>query len=236
MVAFAAVVVAVVLLATGRISTCEPGRKAETPPRSTVKPPLTRPTMAPMTGSFLANTPSRRVQASSRRALSRLMTASPRAFSIRSRNTSTVSPTLRIGLPASSTPNSFTGMRPSVFRPTSTIAKSFSIAATKPLTTCRLPGFGSSPPKTRNAREPTQIRPAASVVRSLKPMPPASAAVSSTRPSPPSSGDQEISRPPSTRPLLVERDAADTAAAGRTVITSPAWSSRWMPPSRTSLK
>ena len=37
---------------TGRMSTCEPGRKAEAPPRSTVKPPFTRPTMAPMTGSL----------------------------------------------------------------------------------------------------------------------------------------------------------------------------------------
>src|ERR1700744_1133035 len=56
---------------TGRMSTWLPGRKAEAPPRSTVKPPFTRPTMEPITGSFLANTTSRRVQASSRGALSR---------------------------------------------------------------------------------------------------------------------------------------------------------------------
>src|ERR1700744_4521739 len=48
----------------GPTSTCEPGRKAEAPPRSTVKPPRTRPTMEPVTGPFLAWAASRRVQAS----------------------------------------------------------------------------------------------------------------------------------------------------------------------------
>ena len=112
---------------TGRMSTWEPGRKAEAPPRSTVKPPLTRPTMEPVTGWPSPNTTSRRVQASSRRAFSRLITASPEAFSTRSRNTSTVSPTLGTGLP-SPVWNSFTEMRPSVLRPTSTIRKSFFLA------------------------------------------------------------------------------------------------------------
>ncbi len=120
---------------TGRMSTCEPGRKADAPPRSTVKPPLTRPTMAPLTGSLRAKTSSRRVQASSRLAFSRLMTASPRAFSTRSRKTSTVSPTFRVALPSASTPNSLTLIRPSVFRPMSMIATSFSIPTTLPLIT-----------------------------------------------------------------------------------------------------
>ena len=35
----------------GRISTCEPGRKATAPSRATVKPPLTRPKMTPCTRS-----------------------------------------------------------------------------------------------------------------------------------------------------------------------------------------
>src|SRR3546814_431380 len=62
------------------------------------------------------------------------MTASPWAFSMRSRNTSTTSPTLISGArpgPA----NSFIGTRPSHFRPTSISAKSFSMATTTPLTT-----------------------------------------------------------------------------------------------------
>ena len=70
---------------TGRISTWLPGKNAFAPPKSTVKPPLTRPTIAPSTGSPVAKIFSRRVQASSRRAFSRLTTASPSAFSIRSR-------------------------------------------------------------------------------------------------------------------------------------------------------
>src|SRR5690606_307636 len=62
-------------------------------------------------------------------------TASPSAFSMRSRKTSTSSPTFR---PAASRPgpaNSFMGTRPSVFRPMSMTAMSFSIATTLPLTT-----------------------------------------------------------------------------------------------------
>ncbi len=43
---------------TGRMSTCEPGRKAEAPPRSTVKPPLTWPTMTPSTGWLASYTSS----------------------------------------------------------------------------------------------------------------------------------------------------------------------------------
>ena len=36
---------------TGRISTCEPGKNAFIPPRSTVNPPFTLPTIEPVTGS-----------------------------------------------------------------------------------------------------------------------------------------------------------------------------------------
>ena len=118
---------------TGRISTCEPGRKADAPPRSTVKPPLTRPTMAPLTGSFLSNAFSSLSQLSSRRALSREMTASPSAFSIRSRKTSISSP--GFGAVDPGPVNSRSEIRPSVFRPTSTVTKSFSTAVTRPLMT-----------------------------------------------------------------------------------------------------
>ena len=81
---------------TGRMSTCEPGRNATAPPRSTVKPPLTRPKITPSTRSLSSNDFSSRTQASSRRALSRDSTASPMAFSMRSRNTSTSSPTVEV--------------------------------------------------------------------------------------------------------------------------------------------
>ena len=70
---------------TGRTSTWLPGRKATAPSRSTVKPPLTLLKMTPSTCSLLLNFSSRRVQLSSRRAFSRDSTASPSAFSMRSR-------------------------------------------------------------------------------------------------------------------------------------------------------
>src|SRR6185369_6472868 len=79
---------------TGRTSTWLPGRKATAPPRSTVKPPFTRPKMVPMTRSWSLNAFSRTVQASSRRAFSRDSTASPSLFSMRSTKISTVSPSL----------------------------------------------------------------------------------------------------------------------------------------------
>jgi hypothetical protein len=56
---------------TGRISTWLPGRNATAPPRSTVKPPLTRPKIVPVTRCLASNAFSRLVQASSRRAFSR---------------------------------------------------------------------------------------------------------------------------------------------------------------------
>ncbi len=108
---------------TGRISTCEPGRKATAPPRSTVKPPLTRPKITPVTRSSFSWDFVSSIHASSRRAFSRERTDSPWRFSMRSTNTSTLSPTLS----SSSSPgfvNSCNGMRPSDLRPTSTIAKS----------------------------------------------------------------------------------------------------------------
>jgi hypothetical protein len=69
----------------GRISTCERGRKATAPSRSTVKPPLTWLKMTPCTFSLFWNAFSSLPQLSSRRALSRDSTASPSAFSTRSR-------------------------------------------------------------------------------------------------------------------------------------------------------
>ena len=66
---------------TGRTSTCDPGKNATAPPKSTVKPPLTRPKIAPSTRSSLACAFSRRSHASSRRAISRDTTASPLTFS-----------------------------------------------------------------------------------------------------------------------------------------------------------
>ena len=47
---------------TGRTSTREPGKNARTLSISTVKPPLTRPVMMPMTISCFSNAVSRRVQ------------------------------------------------------------------------------------------------------------------------------------------------------------------------------
>src|ERR1043165_7822672 len=52
---------------TGRMSTCEPGRKATAPPRSTVKPPFTRPKMMPSTRLPAENSPSSLSHAASRR-------------------------------------------------------------------------------------------------------------------------------------------------------------------------
>ena len=119
---------------TGRTSTWLPGRKATAPPRSTVKPPLTRPKIVPSTRSLEPNAFSSTTQASSRRARSRLSTASPRRFSIRSRKTSTVSPIERLGdSPAAA--NSLSGTLPSAFRPTSMTAMSLSTAITRPSTT-----------------------------------------------------------------------------------------------------
>ena len=70
---------------TGRMSTWLRGRKATAPSRSTVKPPLTWLKMTPSTFSSFSKACSSLTQLSSRRALSRDSTASPSAFSIRSR-------------------------------------------------------------------------------------------------------------------------------------------------------
>src|SRR5205807_2035525 len=119
---------------TGRISTWLPGRNATAPLRSTVNPPFTRPKMTPVTRSLPWKFFSRRVQASSRRAFSRDSEASPFLSSMRSRKTSTMSPTWISGsLPAAV--NSFSATRPSDLRPTSMRAASFSIEMTRPLTT-----------------------------------------------------------------------------------------------------
>jgi hypothetical protein len=69
----------------GRMSTCERGRNATAPSRSTVKPPLTWLKMDAVTFSLFLNAVSSLPQLSSRRALSRDSTASPSAFSTRSR-------------------------------------------------------------------------------------------------------------------------------------------------------
>ena len=54
------------------------------PDKSTVKPPFTRPKIMPVTRSCASNAFSRRIQASSRRAFSRLSIAAPSRSSIRS--------------------------------------------------------------------------------------------------------------------------------------------------------
>jgi hypothetical protein len=66
------------------MSTWLPGRNAIAPPRSTAKPPLTRPKIMPWTLSFSLKACSSLFQLSSRRALSRLSRASPARFSKRS--------------------------------------------------------------------------------------------------------------------------------------------------------
>ena len=133
-----------VMSRTGRISTWLPGKNAVAPSKSTVKPPFTRPKITPSTRSSASKFFSNLTQLSSRRALSRERTASPMAFSIRSTKTSTSSPT-PIAADRPAIENSRKGTRPSVFKPTSTIAKSFSIAVTRPRTT--VPSIGESAAK-----------------------------------------------------------------------------------------
>ncbi len=104
---------------TGRISTWLPGRNATAPAKSTVKPPLTRPKMIPLTRSVPLKAFSSCCQDSSLRALSRESTASPLRSSSRSTYTSTTSPIFNsAGCPGA--PNSLSGTRPSAFKPTST--------------------------------------------------------------------------------------------------------------------
>ena len=62
---------------TGRMSTWLPGRKAVAPPRSTVKPPLTRLWITPLTRVCASKAFSSWVQLSSRRAFSRDSTIEP---------------------------------------------------------------------------------------------------------------------------------------------------------------
>ena len=101
---------------TGRTSTSEPGRNARTKSISTVKPPLTRPLMMPLTISCFSNACSRRDQVRARLAFSRDRRVSPEPSSTLSSATSTSSPTL-----TSISPRSFlncsTGMTASLFSP-----------------------------------------------------------------------------------------------------------------------
>jgi hypothetical protein len=116
---------------TGRTSTSEPGRKARTCSISTVKPPLTRPVMMPVTISELLKASSRRVQVRARLAFSRDSRVSPVPSSTESRATSTVSPAC-----TSISPRSFlncsTGMTASDFSPTLTITMSSPTSTTRP--------------------------------------------------------------------------------------------------------
>ena len=79
---------------TGRTSTSEPGRNARTFSISTVKPPLTRPVMTPVTICELLKAVSRRVQVRARLAFSRDRRVSPVPSSTESSATSTSSPVL----------------------------------------------------------------------------------------------------------------------------------------------
>ena len=99
-----------------------------------MKPPLTRPKITPVTRSSFSDAFSSSIQASSRRAFSRDNTDSPSRFSMRSTKTSTTSPVL-ISASSPGRENSCKGMRPSDFRPTSTIAKSSVTAIMVPFTT-----------------------------------------------------------------------------------------------------
>src|SRR5262250_1080531 len=93
---------------------------------------LTRPKITPVTRWFSLKLFSSRVQASSRRAFSRDSMASPFLSSMRSRKTSTWSPTLSSERwPGAA--NSLSWTRPSDLRPTSTSAVSPSMATTVPL-------------------------------------------------------------------------------------------------------
>src|SRR3954451_21922127 len=119
---------------TGRMSTWLPGRKATAPPRSTAKPPFTRPKIWPSTLLVSVKGRSSRFQLSSRLAFSRLRTTSPPLFSKRSTNTSTLSPTRTSG-GCPGEPNSLSGTPPSDLRPTSTMTMSSSSPTTVPRTT-----------------------------------------------------------------------------------------------------
>ena len=131
---------------TGRISTCDPGKNATAPSRSTIKPPLTRPNITPFTRSAALNFVSSSAQDSSRRAFSLLRRTIPSRSSKRSTKISMLSPTL-ISAAWPETENSLRSTRPSDFSPTSIVAASPSIATTVPFTTA--PSKGS--PFTRDS-------------------------------------------------------------------------------------
>jgi len=117
---------------TGRTSTSEPGRNARTFSISTVKPPLTRPVITPVTISDLLNASSRRVQVRARLAFSRERRVSPVPSSTESSATSTWSPAL-----TSTSPRSFLnwsrGMTASDFSPTLTMTTSLVTSTTSPV-------------------------------------------------------------------------------------------------------
>src|SRR5215831_9913070 len=117
---------------TGRTSTSEPGRKARTFSISTVKPPLTRPVMTPVTISDLLKASSRRVQVRARLAFSRERRVSPVPSSTESSATSTWSPDL-----TSTSPRSFLncsrGMTASDFSPTLTMTTSLVTSTMSPV-------------------------------------------------------------------------------------------------------
>src|SRR6185437_9132970 len=123
----------------------------------------------PLTRSLAWKLFSSRVQASSRRALSRLICASPCLSSIRSRKTSTISPGL-ISAPRPGPWNSFKGTRPSAFSPTSIRTVSFSIAITVPLITVPSSPAAAPSDSSNNAAKLSFEFPAVSVTAMRSPL------------------------------------------------------------------
>ena len=117
------------------MSTWLPGKKATIPPNSTANPPFTLPIIIPSTVASCLWSSSNFFHASFLIAFSRLSMVLPPLPSNLSTNTSTSSPTDILVLPPAKA-NSLNGMRPSLFRPTSTITASLSTATTFPLAIC----------------------------------------------------------------------------------------------------
>ena len=120
---------------TGRMSTWLPGRNATAPPRSTAKPPLTRPKIVPCD---LGGVLERLLELVPALLAARLVAAAatPRrcgSRSARRRPRPDRRPATSAGCPG--VENSLSGTRPSALSPTSTTASSFSIAMTVPVIT-----------------------------------------------------------------------------------------------------
>ncbi len=121
-------------LRTGRKSTCDPGKKALTPPRIvTDRPPFTRVLIVPSINSSRSQAAEISSQTLRRSAFSLEMMQRPLASSRLSRKTSIWSPTFTVRVPSGPV-NSCAGMVPSDLYPISTMMLSGPTLMTFPLT------------------------------------------------------------------------------------------------------